>query len=221
MTIGHNVQLLPQTDQLRAMHTVVRDRDCTREDFTFYSRRIIRLLLEAASGLLPFTEKEVTTPVGVTYQGLECAVQPCAVSVIRAGEAIEGELRDVLPGVRIGKILIQRDKHTKLPRLYYQHLPADIADRHVLLLEPMLATAGSALAAIDVLLSAGVGEDHIVMVNVLSSPEGLRRLATERPAVRVVTSAVEERLNEHAFMIPGIGDFGDRFFGTVDSGVVK
>ncbi|WP_328561756.1 uracil phosphoribosyltransferase [Streptomyces coelicoflavus] len=218
MTIGHHVHPLAQTDQLRAMHTVIRDRDCTREDFVFHSRRIIRLLLEAAADLLPFTKKEVTTPVGATYEGLEPAAAPVAVSVIRAGEAIEGELRDVLPGVRIGKILIQRDKRTKQPHLYYQHLPADIADRHVLLLEPMLATAGSALAAIDVLLEAGVAQDRIIMVNVLSSPEGLRRVAAERPQVRVVTSAIEERLNEHAFMIPGIGDFGDRFFGTTDSG---
>lgn len=218
MTSGHNVHLLPQTDQLRAMHTVVRDRDCTREDFVFYARRIIRLLLEAGSDLLPFTKKEVTTPVGAVYPGLVPAAEVCAVSVIRAGEAIEGELRDVLPGIRIGKILIQRDKRTKQPHLYYQHLPADIAERHVLLLEPMLATAGSALAAVDVLLEAGVREEHIIMVNFLSSPEGLRRFAKERPRVRIVTSAIEDRLNEHAFMIPGVGDFGDRFFGTADSG---
>ncbi|MCQ0025024.1 uracil phosphoribosyltransferase [Streptomyces somaliensis DSM 40738] len=221
MTTGHNVHALPQTDSLRAMHTVIRDRDCPREDFVFHSRRIIRLLLEAATDLLPFTEKEVTTPVGATYRGLEPAAAPCAVSVIRAGDAVEGELRDILPGVRIGKVLIQRDKRTKQPRLYYRHLPADIADRYVLLLEPMLATAGSALAAIDVLLEAGVGEGRIIMVNLLSSPEGLRRVRTERPSLRIVTSAVEDRLNEHAFMVPGIGDFGDRFFGTTDCGIQK
>jgi uracil phosphoribosyltransferase len=218
VTTGHNVHPLPQTDQLRAMHTIIRDRDCAREDFVFYSRRIIRLLLEHGMDLLPFTKKEVTTPVGTTYHGLEFAAELCGVSVIRAGEAMEGELRDLLPGVRIGKILIQRDKQTKQPHLYYRHLPADIAERHVLLLEPMLATAGSALAAVDVLLEAGVREDRIIMINFLSSPEGLRRVATERPRMRIVTSAIEDRMNENAFMVPGIGDFGDRFFGTTDSG---
>ncbi|XUL90063.1 uracil phosphoribosyltransferase [Streptomyces galilaeus] len=221
MTTGHNVHLLPQTDQLRAIHTIIRDRDCPREDFVFYSRRVIRLLLEAGLDLLPFTKKDVTTPVGTAFHGLEFATKICAVPVIRAGEAMEGELRYVHPGIRIGKILIQRDKQTKLPHLYYQHLPADIAERHVLLLEPMLATAGSAIAAVDVLRDAGVPENHIIMINFLSSPEGLRRVATERPHVRIVTSAIEDRLNEHAFMIPGIGDFGDRFFGTTDSGAVK
>ncbi|MEW2159900.1 uracil phosphoribosyltransferase [Streptomyces sp. NPDC007189] len=221
MTTGHHVHLLPQTDQMRAIHTIIRDRDCTRADFVFYARRVIRLLLEHGLGLLPFTKKEVTTPVGATYQGLEFASKICAVPVIRAGEAMESELREIHPGIRIGKILIQRDKRTKLPQLYYKHLPADIAERHVLLLEPMLATAGSALAAGDVLIEAGVLEEHIVMVNFLSSPEGLRRVALERPRMKIVTSAFEDRLNEHAFMIPGIGDFGDRFFGTTDSGAVK
>ncbi|MFC7928624.1 MULTISPECIES: uracil phosphoribosyltransferase [Streptomyces] len=212
------MHLLPQTDQLRAIHTIIRDRHCSREDFVFYSRRVIRLLLEAGLDLLPFTKKDVTTPVGATYHGLAFTTKICAVPVIRAGEAMESELRDIHPGIRIGKILIQRDKQTKLPHLYYKHLPADIAQRHVLLLEPMLATGGSALAAIDVLLDAGVREENIVLTTFISSPEGLDRVATERPRVKVVTSAVEERLNEHAFMIPGIGDFGDRFFGTTDSG---
>lgn len=218
MTTGHPVHLLPQTDQLRAIHTIIRDRHCSREDFVFYSRRVIRLLLEAGLDLLPFTKKDVTTPVGATYHGLAFTTKICAVPVIRAGEAMESELRDIHPGIRIGKILIQRDKQTKLPHLYYKHLPADIAQRHVLLLEPMLATGGSALAAIDVLLDAGVREENIVLITFISSPEGLDRVATERPHVKIVTSAVEERLNEHAFMIPGIGDFGDRFFGTTDSG---
>ncbi|MEU3071831.1 uracil phosphoribosyltransferase [Streptomyces laurentii] len=218
MTATPHVHLLPQTDQLRAIHTIIRDRDCAHEDFVFYARRVMRLLLEHGLDLLPFTKKQVTTPVGVTYDGLEFATKICAVPVIRAGEALEGELRDIHPGIRIGKILIQRDKQTKLPHLYYSHLPEDIADRHVLLLEPMLATAGSALAAIDVLKDAGVSEDRIIMVNFISSPEGIARVGAERPHVKIVTSAVEERLNEHAFMIPGIGDFGDRYFGTTDCG---
>nr|WP_308191836.1 uracil phosphoribosyltransferase [Kitasatospora humi] len=216
-----HVHLLPQTDQLRAMHTIVRDRDCSQEDFRFYTRRIIHRLLDTALDLLPYVKREVTTPVGVTYLGMELEEKVCAVPVIRAGEAMEVELLEVQPDIPIGKILIQRDKQTKLPELYYKQFPADIAEGHVLLLEPMLATGGSALAAIDVLLDSGVREEKIIMINFLSSPEGLERFARERPGLQIVTSAVEERLNEHAFMIPGIGDFGDRFFGTTDSGARK
>lgn len=140
MTMAGNVHSLPQTNQLRAMHTIIRDQHASREDFVFYSRRIIRLLLEAAMDLLPFDEHDVTTPVGETYHGLKFASKLCAVPVIRAGESMEAELREVHPGIRIGKILIQRDKETKLPHLYYSNLPEDIGERFVLLLEPMLAT---------------------------------------------------------------------------------
>ncbi|MDF5753539.1 uracil phosphoribosyltransferase [Spongiactinospora sp. TRM90649] len=203
---------------LRALHTIIRDRACTHGSFVFHSRRVIRLLMEAAMNLLPVGKKDVVTPVGATYEGLEITAELCAVSVIRAGDSMELEFRELCPAAPIGKILIQRDKQTKLPRLYYSHLPPDIADRHVLLLEPMLATAGSALAAIGVLVEAGVPEEAVIMINFLSSPEGLRRVHAERPGVRIVTSSIEEGLNEHAFLLPGIGDFGDRFFGTADAG---
>ena len=221
MTAGSNVYLLPQTNYLQAMHTVIRDRHVSRADFVSCSHRVIRLLLEASMDLLPFDKREVTTPVGETYAGLSLAVKLCAVSVIRAGESMEAEVRDLVPGVRIGKILIQRDKKTKLPTLYYSQLPDDIAQRHVLLLEPMLATGGSALAALGVLLAAGVAEQNIIFVNFLAAPEGIDVVSRAHPRVRIVTSSIENRLNENAYMVPGIGDFGDRYFGTVDSGASR
>lgn len=214
MTTG-NVHVLPQTSNLRAMHTIIRDRFASQEDFVVYSRRIIRLLLEAAMDLLPFEEHEVTTPVGASYRGLKVVHELCAVPVIRAGESMETELRELLPGVPVGKILIQRDKVTKLPHLFYSHLPHDIADRYVLLLEPMLATGGSALAAIGALRDAGVPEAQILFVNFLASPEGVRAVCATHSDLHVITSSIEAGLNEDAFMVPGIGDFGDRYFGTV------
>lgn len=213
-----NVHLLPQSNQLRALHTVVRNRDASRDDFVFYTRRIIRMLLEAALDLLPFRPHDVVTPVGEVYEGLGFAEKLCAVPVIRAGESMEAELRSMNRDIRIGKILVQRDKTTKQPHLLYAHLPCDIRDRYVLLLEPMIATGGSTLKAIQVLTEAGVDESKIIVVNFLASPAGLSRIARETPRVRIVTSSVERELNEHAYMIPGIGDFGDRYFGTSDTG---
>jgi uracil phosphoribosyltransferase len=209
-----NVHVLPQTDQLRAMHTIVRDRDCSREDFVFYTERIIRLLVEAGLDLLPFEPHDVTTPVGATYPGLKFATGLVGVPIIRAGESMESGLRAVVRGARIGKILIQRDHATKLPKLYYSNLPRDIASRHVLLLDPMLATGGTANAAIQVLLDQGVLEENIVFVTFITVSEGIEAVCSRFPRVRIVTSAIEERLNSHAYMVPGIGDFGDRFFGT-------
>jgi uracil phosphoribosyltransferase len=213
-SLSSNVHLLPQTNQLRALHTIIRDRTVRREDFVFCSRRIIRQLIDTSLDLLPFTAYEVETPVGCTYEGMTFASDVCGVSIARAGESMEAELRAVSPGIRIGKILIQRNKVTKLPHLYYAALPKDIGSRHVLLLDPMLATGGTALAAIQVLLDHGVGEDRIVFVNLITVPEGIAAVLDRYPAVRIVTSAIDEQLNENAYMIPGIGDFGDRFFGT-------
>jgi uracil phosphoribosyltransferase len=212
--LGKNVHLLPQTNQLRALHTVIRDRNARREDFVFYSGRIIRQLIEAGLNLLPFEKCEVETPVGRKYDGLRFASQICGVSVVRAGESMEVGLRDVCRSIRIGKILIQRDKVTKLPRLYYSSLPNDIARRNVLLLDPMLATGGSALAAIQVLLERGVLEENIIFINLITVPEGITVVCQRHPKVKIVTSSIEERLNENAYMLPGIGDFGDRYFGT-------
>ncbi len=212
--LERQVRLLPETRQLRAMHTVIRDRDASRADFVFYSSRIIRLLIEAALDLLPFEEHTVTTPVGATYSGLRFAPQLCGVPIIRAGESMEAELRAVCRTIRIGKILIQRDKQCKRPQTYYANLPTDIAQRHVLLLDPMLATGGTALAAIQMLLEHGVAEEKIVFINFISAPEGIQVVCDRHPKLKIVTSSVERQLNENAYMLPGIGDFGDRFFGT-------
>ncbi|MFL6126440.1 uracil phosphoribosyltransferase [Actinophytocola sp.] len=212
--VGTTVHVLPQTNQLRALHTIIRDRNARRDDFVFYSSRILRLLIEAGLDLLPHESQDVETPVGRTYSGMRLTSQICGVSIARAGESMEAELRAVSPAIRIGKILIQRDKVTKLPHLYYSALPVDIAQRHVLLLDPMLATGGTAKAAIDVLLDRGVREENIVFINLLSSPEGIAAVTREYPKVRMVTSSIEDGLTEEKFMMPGIGDFGDRFFGT-------
>ncbi|RSS64898.1 uracil phosphoribosyltransferase [Streptomyces sp. WAC06614] len=217
MPTTDKVHELPQTNQLRALHTIVRDRDAARTDFVHYARRVVRLLLESALDLLPFDKQDVTTPVGETYPGLRFTGKLCAVPVIRAGDSMVDELRQMIPGIRVGKILIQRDRTTKQPHLHYWNLPEDISERHVLLLEPMLATGGSAKAAIEVLLAAGVREERIVLVNFLSAPEGIEAVRAAHPEVTLITSSIEERLNPGAFMIPGIGDFGDRYFGTTDA----
>ena len=124
-------------DTLRSM---IRDKRTSRADFIFYSNRIIRLLVEEGLNHLPVVEQSVTTPVGRVYLGVRFEGKICGVSIMRAGEAMEQGLRDCCRSVRIGKILIQRDEETCKPRLFYEKLPADIANRWVLLLDPMFAT---------------------------------------------------------------------------------
>jgi uracil phosphoribosyltransferase len=145
---------------------------------------------------LPVVQHTVTTPLSTTYQGVKFAGNICGVSIMRAGEAMEQGLRDCCRSVRIGKILIQRDEETAKPKLFYDKLPEDIAQRWVLLLDPMLATGGSALMAVDVLKGKGVPEEHILFLNLIASPEGARTFAQQVPKVRVVTAFVDQGLND-------------------------
>lgn len=124
---------------------MIRNKDTERADFIFYSNRIIRLLVEEGLNHLPVIERSITTPVGRTYNGLMFQGKICGVSIMRAGEAMEQGLRDCCRSVRIGKILIQRDEDTSQPKLFYDKLPEDIANRWVLLLDPMFATGNHSL----------------------------------------------------------------------------
>jgi len=209
-----NVHVLKQTPQLIALLTMIRDTNTSRADFIFYSNRIIRLLVEEGLNHLPVVEHTVSTPLGPTYQGVKFEGKICGVSIMRAGEAMEQALRECCRSVRIGKILIQRDEETAKPRLFYEKLPTDIANRWVLLLDPMLATGGSALMAVDVLISKGVPEDHIFFLNLIASPEGARKFAERYPRVRVVTAFVDQGLDKKNYIVPGLGDFGDRYYTT-------
>ncbi|KDM93307.1 uracil phosphoribosyltransferase [Photobacterium galatheae] len=214
MSHVQNVHVLAATPYLTYLHSKIRDKRASQKTFNAYSDQVIRQLLVKAAELLPFHEKAITTPVGDTYHGCDLTTGICGVSVIRAGESMEPEYNNMFPGSPIGKILIQRDKVTKLPSYFYSHFPADIAHRSVFLFEPMLATGGSLIKAIETLLENQVPEQQIIVVNFLASPEGLDRVITRFPNLKIVTSSIEKGMNEHAFMKPGIGDFGDRYFGT-------
>jgi len=209
-SIPPNVLTLPQTAQLEALYTIIRNKNTSRGDFIFYTDRIIRLLVEEGLNHLPVVPRTVETPTGATYEGVGFEGRICGVSILRAGEAMEAGLREVCRSVRIGKILIQRDEETAQPKLFYSKFPPDIASRYVLLLDPMLATGGSAMKAVEVLLAEGVPEDRIIFINLVSAPEGLKSFCGRFPTLRVITGWIDKGLNEKAYIIPGLGDFGER-----------
>ncbi|KAK9448394.1 PRTase-like protein [Limtongia smithiae] len=206
------VTVLQQTPQLIALFTMIRDINTQRGDFIFYSNRIIRLLVEEGLNHLPVQAVDVSTPTDMTYSGVKFEGKICGVSIMRAGESMEQGLRDCCRSVRIGKILIQRDEETAEAKLFYSKLPEDIKERYVLLLDPMLATGGSAIMAVEVLLERGVPEDHILFLNLIATPEGLNTFAAKYPKLKVVTGFIDVGLNEQKFVAPGLGDFGDRYY---------
>jgi len=209
-----NIILLRQTTQLKALYTIIRDKNTKRKEFIFYSGRIIRLLVEEGMNLLPVKNKQIVTPTGSKFYGLESGGKLCAVSILRSGESMAKVVKEVCPGITTGKILIQRDKKTAEPILFYSKLPKDISDRYVLLLDPMLATGGSVCKAITVLEEKGVKQEKIIFINLISAPEGIKRLTKEFPKTKVVTGVIDKKLNSKAYILPGLGDFGDRYFGT-------
>eukprot|EP00389_Voromonas_pontica_P004800 GDKH01007129.1.p1 GENE.GDKH01007129.1~~GDKH01007129.1.p1 ORF type:complete len:244 (+),score=40.84 GDKH01007129.1:131-862(+) len=208
------LRVMQQTAQLLAMMTIVRNKETVKDEFVFYADRIIRLLIEESLNELPFELCTVETPTGDKFEGTGFSHRICGVSIVRAGESMEAGMRAVCRSCRIGKILIQRNEETHEPQLFWEKLPDDISQRFVLLLDPMLASGGSAMQAIEVLIAKEVKEENIIFVNLVAAPEGLERLMTRYPKVKVVCAAVDEGLNEKKYIVPGIGDFGDRYFGT-------
>lgn len=207
-----NIIQLPQTNQLKGLYSIIRDRNTIRSDFIFYADRIIRLLVEEGLNQLPVEDVDIATPTGAVYSGVKFQGKICGVSIMRAGESMEQGLRDCCRSVRIGKILIQRDEETAQPKLFYDKLPADIAQRYVFLLDPMLATGGSAAMAVEVLKERGVPENRILFLNLLAAPEGVDMFAEKFPEVKIITGAIDECLDEKKYIKPGLGDFGDRYY---------
>ncbi|KAJ6376800.1 hypothetical protein OIU76_025868 [Salix suchowensis] len=189
-----NLYVIQSTFQIRGMHTLIRDSLTTKHDFVFYADRLIRLVVEHGLGHLPFTEKQVITPTGSVYTGVDFCKRLCGVSIIRSGEK----------------------KVTMVSSLSMKKLPQDISDRHVLLLDPILGTGNSAVQAILLLISKGVPESNIIFLNLISAPQGVHVVCKRFPRIKIVTSEIETGLNEDFRVVPGMGEFGDRYFGTDD-----
>jgi len=209
------LSILPYTPQIHGLHTFIRNCETPRDEFIFYSKRLMRLLIEYALSMLPFRDEQVETPQGVSYSGKRIDTQKiCGVSVLRAGETMEQALCDILKDVRIGKILIQTNKDTGEPELYYLRLPKEIRDYHVILMDATVATGAAAMMAIRVLLDHDVLEENIQLCSLLMAETGVQSVAYAFPKVRLVTTAVDPEVNENFYILPGIGNFGDLYFGT-------
>lgn len=214
--VYRNLHLVPGNNQTRGMHTVIRSRHTSREDFVFYADRLIRLVVEFALGLLPFDELTVMTPTGDQYNGVSFSRRLCGVSVIRSGEAMENALRACCAGIRIGKILCESRESEEL---VFEKLPHDIAERHVLLMDPILGSGCSALNTIDYLVQRrSVNAEKIIFLSLISAPEGIHKVCSAHPGVKVITSEIDDGIGSRDgtgnFVRPGIGEFGDRYFGT-------
>ncbi|GCB21484.1 uracil phosphoribosyltransferase [Aspergillus awamori] len=209
------ITVLEQDRSLLNLMTIIRDVNTNDRDFSAAVEKVVRRLITSALGHVPAEEYTVTTPINKPYTGIRFTKGVCGVSILRAGACMEQALRDTWTGpLSFGKLLIQRDEETSIAKIYYSKLPAGITDDIVLLLEPMLATGGSVIKAVENLTSNGVPEESIVLVNVVSSQKGLDVISGKFPGLKVVAAAVDAELTAQNYISPGLGDFGDRYYGT-------
>ncbi|HKE83184.1 MAG TPA: uracil phosphoribosyltransferase [Vicinamibacterales bacterium] len=199
-------------------HPIVHDalmelRDARTEPPAFRraANRISVLLAAEALRALPSTVATVVTPLGPA-QGRIVSTDVVVVPVLRAGLGMLDAVLELLPSARVGHIGLQRDEATAIASRYYSKLPPKLADSHVLMIDPMLATGGSAVAAIDLIKAAGARD--ISMICIVSAPEGVALLQQHHSDVAVYTPVIDRELNAHKFIVPGLGDFGDRLYGT-------
>ncbi len=192
--------------------SILRDESTSVKDFREIVSEVATLMCYEATRDLPLKEVIIKTPVAnaVTHQisGKKLAIVP----ILRAGLGMVDGILTLVPGAKVGHIGLFRDPETLEPVKYYCKMPTDIAQRDVIVVDPMLATGGSASAAITFLKEYGVS--HIKLMNILAAPEGIERVRADHPDVEIYIAALDEKLNDHGYIVPGLGDAGDRIFGT-------
>ncbi|MDG5766549.1 uracil phosphoribosyltransferase [Balneolales bacterium ANBcel1] len=192
--------------------TILRNRETPPPVFRAALSRIAIILAYNSLKGLPLKKVEVETPIQLT-EGYELDTEIVVVSILRAGLGLVDAVTQFIPEAKIGHLGMYRDEITHQPIDYYSKLPRNIENSHVLLVDPMLATGGSAVDSVTFLKKKGA--TNIRFMCLISAPEGIRRLQESHPDISIITAAVDERLNEDAFIVPGLGDAGDRIFGTV------
>ncbi len=190
----------------------LRDKETSVKDFREMAYEIALLMGYEATRDLKLTEHEVETPIAKTT-GKFIAKQVALVPILRAGLGMVDALMSLIPAAKVGHVGLYRDPETHEPVEYYCKLPNDIEERQVLVLDPMLATGGSAVAAIDFIKKRGAKK--IKLMNIIAAPEGVEAVQKAHPDVDIYVGALDERLNEHCYIVPGLGDAGDRLFGTL------
>ena len=192
--------------------SVMRDKNTSVKDFRALVGEIAMLLTYEATRDLPMTTRTIETPICPFEAPVLAGKKLAIVPILRAGLGMVDGILTLIPSAKVGHIGLYRDPETLAPVEYYCKMPHDIAERDVIVLDPMLATGGSAVAAIQFLKNYECRS--IKLMNILAAPEGIQAVRTAHPDVDIYVAAVDEKLNDHGYIVPGLGDAGDRIFGT-------
>ena len=192
--------------------SIMREKDTSVKEFRELVSEIAMLMCYEATRDLPTEEVEIETPVAHATVKRIAGKKLAVVPILRAGLGMVDGMVSMIPNAKVGHIGLFRDPETLEPVKYYFKMPPDIEERDVIVVDPMLATGGSASAAISFIKETGV--KHIKLMCIIGAPEGVQRMQEDHPDVDIYVAALDERLNEHGYIVPGLGDAGDRIFGT-------
>lgn len=191
---------------------IIRDENTGPKEFRELLEEIATLMAYEVTRNLPVCETEVQTPVAKAKVKMICGKKLGVIPILRAGLGMVSGILRLIPAAKVGHIGVYRDPETLKPVEYYCKLPTDVAERDFIIVDPMLATGGSAAAAIGFLKDRGAKQ--IKLMCLVAAPEGVNTVNTQHPDVEIYTAALDERLNDHGYIVPGLGDAGDRLFGT-------
>ncbi len=192
--------------------SIMREKDTSVKEFRELVSEIATLMCYEATRDLPLEEVEIETPVAKATVRRIAGKKLAVVPILRAGLGMVDGMLTLVPNAKVGHIGLYRDPDTLLPVKYYCKMPKDIAERDVIIVDPMLATGGSATAAITFLKEYGC--KHIKLMSIFGAPEGVKKVQDEHPDVDIFVAAMDSHLNSHGYIVPGLGDAGDRIFGT-------
>ena len=194
--------------------TMIRQKDCGTKVFREVVNEISMLMAYEVSRDLPLEDVEIETPLVKTTLKTLAGKKVAIIPILRAGLGMVDGILELIPAAKIGHVGMYRDHDTLPPVEYFVKLPSDISERQLFVVDPMLATGGSAVAAIDALLKRGAQPNSIKFCCLVAAPEGVKVLQDAHPEIDIYAAALDERLNENGYILPGLGDAGDRLFGT-------
>jgi uracil phosphoribosyltransferase len=193
--------------------TTLRNKETSRDEFRHAAQQLAEIVIFEVADLLPTKEVSIDTPLAPT-QGIAYLHAPILIPILRSGFALLPSSVKYFPQSPIGFVGFKRDEQTTQPRYYYSNIPTIAPHDTVVILDPMLATGGTLNATIRLLKEQGVPEEHIIFVGIIAAKQGVERIHTTFPHVRLILAAIDNELNAQSYIIPGLGDFGDRYFGT-------
>ena len=192
--------------------SVMREKDTSSKEFRELVSEIAQLMCYEVTRDLPLEEVEIETPVAKAKVKRIAGKKLAVVPILRAGLGMVDGMLNMIPNAKVGHIGLYRDPETLEPVKYYCKMPTDVAERDIIIVDPMLATGGSAVAAITFMKEYGCS--HIKLMCLIGAPEGVEKVQESHPDVDIYIAALDEKLNEHGYIVPGLGDAGDRIFGT-------